>query len=77
MNIDLTIHRNALKETQSLAVAQVLVARQRQDLEMKIHTEVATAAEPRAANVATALRQVDEASAARAQAAGPRVDRLA
>lgn len=42
MNIDLSIHRMAFREAETLGVAQVMVARKRQELEAKIARETVT-----------------------------------
>lgn len=39
MNLDLTIHRLARRESESLELAQVLVARKRQELAMRLLLE--------------------------------------
>ena len=54
MNADLAIHRMALREAKSLAVAQVLVAKKRIELELKLVRN-----EP---NVDAVLQRMDEES---------------
>ena len=54
MNVDLAIHRMAFKESRSLAVAQVLVAKKRVELELKLGRE-----QP---NVDAVLLRMEEAS---------------
>ncbi len=54
MNTDLAIHRMASRETESLAVAQALVARKRVELELKLVRE--------RPNVDAVLQRMEDAS---------------
>lgn len=63
MNVDLSIFRMASRETDSLAVAQVLVARKRQEMELRLAREqVAKGAGTSGANIETALRNMQQDS---------------
>ena len=63
MNIDLSIHRMAFREAESLGVAQMLVARKRQELEAKIARETVTRGpEAMGATIDQALRDMEERS---------------
>ncbi len=66
MNADLVIYRMAFRETESLAVAQALVAKKRVELELKLVRE-----QP---NMDAALRRMDEQSR---RALGAVLDRIA
>ena len=66
MNADLAIHRMALRETQSLAVAQVLVATKRVELELMLVRD-----QP---SVDAAVRRIDDESR---RASGVMLDRVA
>ncbi|MHB1103038.1 MAG: hypothetical protein ACYC0C_09775 [Devosia sp.] len=68
MNFDLSIHRMALREAQTLGVAQVLIARKRQELNLKLLREqVLQGEQPTGANVDNALRDMDARSKQDAQ----------
>ncbi|HEV7275602.1 MAG TPA: hypothetical protein VGN80_04895 [Devosiaceae bacterium] len=82
MNIDQSIHRMALRETESLGVAQLLVARKRQELDLRLLREQVQKGEATTgANVDDALRRMDEESQAQSEAlvddAGVLVDKTA
>lgn len=63
MNADLSIHRMAFREADSLGVAQALVVKKRQDLELRLLRErVLDSERPAGAGIDTALRRMDEAS---------------
>ena len=63
MNIDLSIHRMAFREAESLGVAQMLVARKRQELEAQIARETVTRGpEAMGATIDQALRDMEERS---------------
>lgn len=65
MNIDQSIHRMALRETESLGVAQLLVARKRQELDLRLLREQVQKGEATTgANVDDALRRMEEESRA-------------
>jgi hypothetical protein len=66
VNADLAIHRMALRETQSLAVAQVLVATKRVELELMLVRD-----QP---SVDAAVRRMDDESR---RASGVMLDRVA
>lgn len=69
MNIDQSIHRMALRETESLGVAQLLVARKRQELDLRLLREQVQKGEAATgANLDDALRRMDEESEARSAA---------
>lgn len=69
MNIDQSIHRMALRETESLGVAQLLVARKRQELDLRLLREQVQKGEATTgANVDDALRRMDEESQAQSEA---------
>lgn len=69
MNIDQSIHRMALRETESLGVAQLLVARKRQELDLRLLREQVQNSEAASgAKLEDALRQMDEASQALSEA---------
>ena len=63
MNIDLSIHRMAIREAETLGMAQMLVARKRQELELKIARETVTkGAEAANATIDQALKDMMERS---------------
>jgi hypothetical protein len=66
VNADLAIHRMALRETESLAVAQVLVATKRVELELMLVRD-----QP---SVDAAVRRMDDESR---RASGVMLDRVA
>lgn len=63
MNADLSIHRMAFREAESLGVAQALVVRKRQELELRVARETVTKG-PEAANatIDQALKDMQERS---------------
>lgn len=79
MNLDLSIHRMAIREAETLGVAQVLVAKKRQDLEMKLLRErVLKGEQPTGANVDDTLKDMDAQSKQRADSeTGTVVDKTA
>lgn len=63
MNIDLSIHRMAFREAETLGMAQMLVARKRQELELRVARETVTkAAEASGATLEQALKDMHERS---------------
>ena len=63
MNIDLSIHRMAFREAETLGLAQMLVAKKRQELEAKIAREtVPQGPEATGATIDQALRDMEERS---------------
>ena len=63
MNIDLSIFRMASRETDSLAVAQVLVAKKRQEMELRLARERVTKGEATTgASIDTALQNMQQHS---------------
>ena len=63
MNADLSIHRMAFREADSLGVAQALVVKKRQDLELQLLRERANELDsPAGAGLDSALRRMDDAS---------------
>jgi hypothetical protein len=64
LNIDLSIHRMAFREAETLGMAQMLVARKRQELELKVARETVTRGpEPMGATIDQALKDMEERSA--------------
>lgn len=64
MNLDLTIHRMAFREAETLGMAQMLIARKRQELALKMQRETVTkGTEPAGAALDHALRDMEERSA--------------
>ncbi len=75
MNADLSIHRMAFREAESMGVAQALVARKRQELELRLQREkVLEGASGAEANLDAALKRMEEESEAAARAAKRRND---
>jgi hypothetical protein len=63
MNADLSIHRMAFREADSLGVAQALVVKKRQDLELRLLREQVGAREQTAgAGIDSALRRMQDVS---------------
>lgn len=63
MNADLSIHRMAFREAESLGVAQALVVKKRQELELRLLREqVQQGDAPARTGIDSALRRMDEAS---------------
>jgi len=80
MNLDLSIHRMATREAETLGVAQALVARKRQELELKLLREQVAKDEPSSgACLEQSLRDMEDESrrAAPEPDSGRRVDRTA
>lgn len=64
MNADLSIHRMAFREADTLGVAQLLIARKRQELELRMLREQVAGGEESAQTLLdTALQKMDEDSA--------------
>ena len=73
MSLDLSIHRMAFRETESLSVAQTLVARKRADLETReLREKVLQDQDATSSSLDTALRRMEDASEAARQAAEQR-----
>lgn len=69
MNLDLSILRMAIREAETLGVAQVLIAKKRQELDLKILREQVLKGEPpNGAAVDSALRDMDAQSKQSARA---------
>lgn len=63
MNLDLSIHRMAIREAETLGIAQVLIARKRQELHLKLLREQVLKGEsPNGADIDNALRGMDAES---------------
>jgi hypothetical protein len=63
LNIDLSIHRMAFREAESLGLAQMLVARKRQELDLKVMREtVLEGAEATNATLDHALKDMETES---------------
>lgn len=63
MNADLSIHRMAFREAESLGVAQALVAKKRQEFEQQLLRErVNETTSSSRAGIDSVLRRMDEAS---------------
>jgi len=79
MNRDVSIHRMAVREAETLGVAQVLIARKRQELELQLLREQVLKGEPTGANIDNALADMEAQSKLRAAAseAGAVVDKSA
>lgn len=61
MNIDLSIHRMAFREGETLGVAQMLLARKRQELLLRVQKETVTrGTEPSGATIDKALKDMEE-----------------
>lgn len=68
MNIDHSIHRMAIREAESLGLAQVLIARKRQELDLKLLREQVLKDEAATgADIDAALRDMDAESRASAR----------
>ena len=75
MNLDLSIHRMAFREAETLGMAQLLVVRKRQELELKMAREtVMKGTEPTNATLEHALRDMEERSEAMRRDPPPRSD---
>lgn len=78
MNIDLTIHRMAVQETDSLLLRQVLIARKRAELDLELaKTSVEESGDPAGAGLESALKNLEDKSAALVRSAASRVDKQA
>jgi len=67
MNLDLSIHRMAIREAETLGVVQVLIARKRQELELQLQREQVLKGERSSgANIDDALKDMDAQSQQRA-----------
>ena len=65
MNIDHSIHRMAIREAESLGLAQVLVAKKRQELDLRLLREQVLQDEAATgANIENALKDMDAESRA-------------
>jgi hypothetical protein len=63
MNLDLSIHRMAVREAETLGVAQALIARKRQELDLRLQREQVLKGEAaNGASLDNALRDMDEQS---------------
>lgn len=63
MNVDLSIFRMASRETEYLSVAQVLVAKKRQEMELRIAMEhVGKTDAPHGATIETTLQNMQQES---------------
>lgn len=63
MNLDVSIHRMAVREAETLSVAQALIARKRQELDLRLQREQVSKRDGTAgANLDNALREMDERS---------------
>lgn len=72
MNADLSIHRMAFREAESLGVAVALVAKKRQDMELKLLREKVIRGDGAAgANLDTALQHMNDQSAAQTRILDP------
>jgi hypothetical protein len=65
VNVDLSIHRMAFREADSLILAQVLVAKKRADLELReLRQQVLGGAESAKSNLDSSLKSMEDASEA-------------
>lgn len=63
MNLDLSIHRMAVREAETLTMAQVLVAKKRQELEQRLLREqVLKGEQPSGASLEQSLREMQDES---------------
>jgi hypothetical protein len=63
LNLDLSIHRMAFREAETLGMAQVLIARKRQELELRVQRETVTkGTEATGATIDQALKDMEERS---------------
>jgi hypothetical protein len=68
MNQDLSIHRMAVREADTLSVAQALIARKRQELDLKLLREqVIKGEQPSGASIDNALKDMEAQSKLRAR----------
>ncbi len=80
MNADLSIHRMAFREAETLGLAQALVAKKRQELELRVLRErVLQGTSPTGASIDSALRRMEDESAQSqtGDGAGLRIDKIA
>lgn len=80
MNADLSIHRMAFREAETLGLAQALVVKKRQELELRVLRErVLHGASATGAGVESALRRMEEGSPRHqtGDETGGRVDKIA
>jgi hypothetical protein len=74
MNLDLSIHRMAVREAETLGVAQVLIAKKRQELDLKLLREqVLKGAQPNGANIDSTLKDMDAQSRHSVHAPDPEI----
>jgi hypothetical protein len=72
VNADLSIHRMAFREAESLGVAVALVAKKRQEMELKVLREKVLKGDGAAgANLESALHKMDDESAAKTRVLDP------
>lgn len=63
MNLDLSIHRMAIREAETIGAAQVLVAKKRQEFELRLQREKVLRGEhPNGANIDNALADMETES---------------
>jgi hypothetical protein len=78
MNADLSIHRMAFREADSLGVAQQLVVKKRQELEERLQRERIEKGEAASqASIDRALREMEAESRRESRDKGHRVDKTA
>ncbi len=78
MNLDLSIHRMAVAETDSLLLRQVLVARKRSELDLQMLLREVNAGKPAdGTDLERALTEKQDQSAALAEDAGRIIDKRA
>lgn len=75
MNADLSIHRMAFREAETLGLAQVLVAKKRQELELRLLRErVLQGSGARNADIDAALQRMQSESEAAARGPDPEAE---
>jgi hypothetical protein len=73
VNVDLSIHRMAFREAETLSVAQLLVAKKRADLQLReLRENVLQGAEASQAKLDSSLRKMEDQSEALRHAAEQR-----
>jgi hypothetical protein len=73
VNVDLSIHRMAFREADSLVLAQVLVAKKRADLELReLRQQVLGGSDSAKSSLDSSLRSMEDASEAFRRAAEDR-----
>ena len=83
MNADLSIHRMAFREAETLGLAQALVVKKRQEMELRVLRErVLQGTSPSSASLDSTLRHMEDESASNrtgdaANGTGGRVDKIA